>query len=262
MAAKTFPPPAVVRELLSNRYFLSQVYGAAGALDLEATLGVTDESFQTYDSLRHEHGDTGAAETGDDDDEDEDEDEDDVPDFDQLVAENEDEDDDDASDDDGDDADSELVEQRLTIPLYLPRGFVWEVEHFDNGEDAGVVHRIRAPGAEPAVFATLDAHPTGHAMRWDEAERLMRALDVDPRNRAANVVAVSPLLLWSAVSLTESDDRTAIAARLAEAWRQTGILSSDVADQIALESSRRRSVKRASSATLESFEQLMAALPA
>jgi hypothetical protein len=265
MAARTFPSPAVVREITSNRYFLSCVYRAAGALDLEALLEVNDESFQTYDALRYEHGDKRQEdddedETGDDD---EDEDEDDVPEFDQLMDESADDDDDDeAADDDTDDADGEVVEQRLTIPLYLPRGFVWEVVHFDNGEDAGVVHQIRAPGADPARFATLDAHPTGHAMSWSEAERLIHALAADPRNRAANVVAVAPLLLWSAVGVRETDDRDAIRARLAEAWRHTGVVSPDVADQIALESSRRRATKLASSAQPESFKQLLAALAA
>lgn len=261
---RSFPPPGVLREVVSNRYFLSRVYGFAGALDLEAILEVADESFQSYDALRHEHGDKAsqADAVESDDDADEDDEDDDIPDFDQLAERGGggDDDDDDAedADEDGGNETDELVEQRLTVPLYLPRGFIWEIEHYDNGEDAGVVHRIREPGAEPVRFATLDAHPSGHSIGWEEALQLFRAIAVDPRNRAANVSAIAPLLWWSAIRLVETDDREAVRACLAEAWRQ--VVSRDVADQLAIESSRRRASSQPQPAPLDAFVRLLAAL--
>ena len=203
---------------------------------------------------------------GDDDkeDDDDDEEEDDIPDFDELAkrggSDDDDDDDDEEDDDDDDEASDDLVDQRLTLPLYLPRGFVWEIEHFDNGEETGIVHRIRAPGEEPVRFATLDAHPTGHALGWSEAERLVQALQIDPRNRVAHVSSLAPLLLWSAIGLGDTDDREVVRVRLAEAWRQSGMVTPEVADQLALDSSRRRSSSFPQSAPIEAFAQLLAAL--
>ncbi len=130
--------------------------------------------------------------------------------------------------------DDDVTTTALHVALRAPAGFIWALELYDNGDDAGVIHWIYPPdGGAPLRAATCDSHPIGPALRWEEAEKLRAALTDD-------VAPIAPLLLWGAIGLAKHDSRDLVRARLSDAWLRTGLVSKDIAVQLAAESSGKR----------------------
>ncbi len=128
------------------------------------------------------------------------------------------------------DEDSDLGTRFIAVPIFLPAGYRWDVEYYDNEEDAGVRHLLCSPGGEPVTIARVDAHSAGEQLLWTDARKLIAAARADARN-APSVDALL-LLLRGVIVLEESDDPALARDELGAAWVAVGVLP-DVAASIA-----------------------------
>lgn len=119
----------------------------------------------------------------------------------------------------------------LSVPLFLPGGYIWEVELYDNGDDAGAGYYIHVPSiAGRLEVGVYDAHSRfPFLLRWDEAQLLATASAGLAENRASGAARVALLLLWTAVGIAEADPLETVRARLEAAWRTSGLVSDDAA---------------------------------
>lgn len=132
---------------------------------------------------------------------------------------------------DGDD--EELVVRLLSIPVELPGGFTWELELYDNGDDAGVTHYLSGPYLDERIeLGRMDAHPIAAPLQWSELLAVVEAARREERNRASGVADLALLLLFPVVRVPAaalSEARIAIE----QAWSASGLMSADSARALA-----------------------------
>ena len=133
-----------------------------------------------------------------------------------------------------DEDDDEIVFRLLSVPIQFSSNYVWELELYDDGLDAGVSHYLSGPTIERRLhLGANDAHPRLSILRWSELEQLTAAAARDDRNRDSDVADHALLLLLPTVSVTAEDPLPDIRARVSQAWTQTGLVSAGDAAVIA-----------------------------
>lgn len=132
-----------------------------------------------------------------------------------------------------DEDDEDFVVRLLSIPVYLPGGYIWVVELYDNGDDAGVTHYLSGDDlSERVALGRLDAHPQSSPLRWPDLLKIVDAAARDELNRASGVADFALLMLFPVVRVPE-DSVAEARATVERAWVASGLVTAESASTIA-----------------------------